>query len=109
MPRARQDAGNWPNGRGRPVRSVTCRSAGPDLRRGLGPRADAELAEGVLEVLVDRADADRQAVGDLLVGVALGDEPDDLRLAWRQAGGREPPLDRLGAALVGARAQRGQR
>ena len=50
-----------------------------------GARADAELRVDLREVRLDRADADEQPRGDLLVREALGDELGDAPLASRSA------------------------
>src|SRR5437868_8203601 len=62
---------------------------------GLGPIVHRELPEDRAHVVLDGLLADRQGVGDLLVGHALGDVVEDLDLARRQR--RE---DRLGLLAV---------
>jgi serine-type D-Ala-D-Ala carboxypeptidase (penicillin-binding protein 5/6) len=64
-------------------------------RHGLGPVADPELSEQVLEVLVDGARADREELGDLTVAAPAGDPGEHLGLAHRQA--ERPQLGRGGA------------
>ena len=46
----------------------------------LGPRSGIDLLEDVIEVALDRSWADPQTAGDLLVGQAPDDQPDDLQL-----------------------------
>ena len=46
---------------------------------------DVELVHQMLAVLLDRLDADVQLGRDLLVGLALGDQLEDLQLARGQA------------------------
>src|SRR6185436_4159181 len=48
---------------------------------GLGPVVDSQLPEDRAHVVLDGLLADRQRVGDLLVGHALGDVVEDLDLA----------------------------
>src|SRR4026209_955901 len=51
---------------------------------GLGPVVDRQLAEDRAHVVLDGLLGDRQGVGDLLVGHALGDVVEDLDLARRE-------------------------
>src|SRR4029078_5737871 len=51
---------------------------------GLGPVIDCQLAQDRAHVVLDGLLADRQGVGDLLVGHALGDVVEDLDLARRE-------------------------
>src|SRR5436309_7921160 len=70
---------------------------------GLGPVVDGQLAQDRAHVVLDRLLADRQRVGDLLVGHALGDIVEDLDLAGRQRGedwGRFLSVDRQLAELL---------
>src|SRR6266508_59681 len=53
---------------------------------GLGPVIDGQLAEDRAHVVLDGLLADRQGVGDLLVGHALGDVVEDLHLARGERG-----------------------
>src|SRR6185503_7971916 len=62
---------------------------------GLGPVIHGQLAQDRAHVVLDRLLADRERVGDLLVGHALGDVVEDLDLARGQR--RE---DRLGLLAV---------
>src|SRR5262245_20623006 len=62
---------------------------------GLGPVIDCQLAQDRAHVVLDGLLADRQGVGDLLVGHALGDVVEDLDLARGER--RE---DRLGLLAV---------
>ena len=48
----------------------------------------AGLGEDVADVVIDGALADRQSLGDLLVGEADGHELDDLKFALREIGAR---------------------
>src|SRR4051794_38871262 len=48
---------------------------------GLGPVVDGQLAQDRAHVVLDGLLADRQGIGDLLVGHALGDVVEDLDLA----------------------------
>ena len=50
----------------------------------LAPRADVELGEHLVQVVLDRARADEQARADLRVGEPVSREPRDLRLLRRQ-------------------------
>lgn len=45
---------------------------------------DVEFAEDVVDVSLDRANAEDEIVGDLLVRGPLGDHSQDFPLAWRQ-------------------------
>src|SRR5438034_10357716 len=65
------------------------------IHDGLGPVVDGQLAQDRAHVVLHGLLADRQRVGDLLVGHALGDVVEDLDLARRQR--RE---DRLGLLAV---------
>jgi hypothetical protein len=49
------------------------------------PVARAGLGEDAVDVGLDRVVAEEQAVGDLAVGQALGDQAEDLYLALGQA------------------------
>src|SRR4030095_13123481 len=49
-------------------------------------RDSCSLGEDVLDVVLDRLGAEEQLVGDLLVGVALGHQPQHLGLPGGQAG-----------------------
>ena|SRR6266704_3436326 len=57
---------------------------GPDS--GLGTVGDTELGEDVLDVGFDRAHTHNQVLGDLAVGLTLGEQLQHFALAWR-----EPP------------------
>ena len=50
----------------------------------LDPAGDVELAEDLVQVVLDGAGADEQLAGDLPVGQALGGQPGDLRLLRRE-------------------------
>src|SRR5690349_20001299 len=50
----------------------------------LSPAGDVELAEDLVQVVLDGADADEQLAGDVPVGQALGGQPGDLRLLRRE-------------------------
>ena len=63
--------------------------------RRLGPRADPELGEDVRHVDPRRALADEQGLGDATVGIAVGDEGEDLALSTGQ-----PERVRLGGRGV---------
>src|SRR5215469_7936890 len=52
----------------------------PERPGELGPAADAKLAEGLMQVVLDSAGADEQPGGDLPVGQVLGDQAADLLL-----------------------------
>src|SRR5262245_47976123 len=68
---------------------------GEGVRRRSGPRGDAELEEDVAHVTVDGLLAQEQLPGDDLVGLARGDEAEDLQLARGQpVGTLAPVLDR---------------
>src|SRR5436190_868623 len=54
--------------------------------RGLRAVVDADLAEDLRQVPLDRPLRDPQAAGDLLVGAAGRDERQDVALALRQGG-----------------------
>src|SRR5215217_3131921 len=56
---------------------------GPDGR--LGAVGDAELGDDVLDVHLDGAHADDEALGYLAVGLALGEQTQHLVLARREA------------------------
>ncbi len=49
------------------------------------PRGELQLAQHGGDVRLDGLDRDEQLRGDLLVGVAAGDQPHDLLLARREA------------------------
>ena len=55
-----------------------------DERDGLGAVPDVELPENVLDVGSDGLRADEQAVGDLVLVQAVGQQEDDLALARRR-------------------------
>ena len=77
-PRAcRLAAGTQPSG---DVAADVARGRG----RARGATADAELRVDVGQVALDRPDAQRQRVGDLLVRPAVGDQPQDVELARRE-------------------------
>jgi len=59
----------------------------------LGTRADAELAIGGAEMVLDRAGREEEGGADLTVGLAGGDELADVALASGQLGG---PFARVG-------------
>src|SRR3954467_12308402 len=66
------------------------------IDHGLGPVVDGQLAKDRAHVVLDGLLADRQRVGDLLVGHALGDVVEDLDLArgeWREDRSRILPVD----------------
>src|SRR6266481_1386371 len=50
----------------------------------LYPAGDAELAEDLVQVVLDGSGADEQLAGDLPVGQPLGGQPGDLRLLRRE-------------------------
>src|ERR1700751_1381947 len=50
----------------------------------LTPAGDVELAEDLVQVVLDGAGTDEQSAGDLPVGQALGGQPGDLRLLRRE-------------------------
>src|SRR5207253_7429884 len=52
--------------------------------RGVGAVADAELAQDIVDVNLDRAFRNRQVGGDDLIALALGDVFQDFKLARRQ-------------------------
>ncbi len=54
--------------------------------RRLGAVARSQLGEDIADVEPDRARADSQRFGDLLVGPAFGQQGQDLTLPWRQVG-----------------------
>src|SRR3954452_16699383 len=60
----------------------------------LRPVAQVQLLQQPGHVRLDRGVADEQLAPDLRVGVALGDQPEDVQLAGRQR------LDRLGRLVV---------
>lgn len=49
-----------------------------------GPRRDPQLAVDGGEVRLDGRDADHEPLCDLGIGQALGDEKQNLKLAWGQ-------------------------
>src|SRR6185295_13821336 len=55
-----------------------------DRSRNVDPRADVELAEDVADVRLDRLLAEEQLAGNLAVGLAIDDQPGDLKLALGQ-------------------------
>src|SRR5437764_14084013 len=61
------------------------RRAGTELGGRLRPRADAELAQDRRDVVIDRALGEEQALGDLRVAQAFGEQGDDLQLACGQS------------------------
>src|SRR5919108_6360176 len=67
-----------------PSRSGIDETAADRVARQLDPVAHPELGEYVLAVALDRALADVQQMGDLVTGVRLRDELDDLLLADRE-------------------------
>src|SRR6185436_19752901 len=70
----------------------------------LGARGQAELAEHLAQVVVDRARAEVELCGDLAVGHAGGDESGDLQLLWGQLVERRgvaPPGRLAGGAQLG--------
>src|SRR5262245_25545894 len=77
----------------------------------LRPRGDAELREDLAQVVLDRARAEEELSGDVLVGVTLADEPRDLQLLRCQVGERArvaPPrglarCSELGPGALGPR------
>ncbi len=56
-------------------------TVGVGVGGGGGAGADAELGQDVEDVALDRSLADREAIGDLPVGAAGGDQTQDLQLA----------------------------
>src|SRR5215217_1544784 len=66
-------------------------AAADGVARQLDAVAHAELLEDVRAVTLDGLLADEQQVGDLLVGVGLGDQLDDLLLARRERVGMTGP------------------
>ena len=89
-------------------RSETDEAAADRVARELDAVAHAELLEDVRAVALDRLLADEQHLGDLLVGVRLGDELDDLLLARgeRVVGRRLAGAGALDVARASARAPR---
>src|SRR4029077_5210235 len=69
---------------------------------GLRPGAAAELEQAALEVHLDRARAEKQALADLLAVIARGDEQHDLQLAAGQSARRASPADLAGPAAAAA-------
>src|SRR5215216_8106220 len=69
-----------------PPRSGAVQAAVDGVAHQLIAPGQLELGEDVLDVVLDRLDAEEQLVGDLLVGVALGHQAQDLGLAGGQAG-----------------------
>src|SRR5919204_673410 len=70
--------------------------------RELRARRDPELGEDVSQVVVDRPRGQEEVRRDLLVREAVGDEPRDLQLLWRQV------VDRARVALPRRLARRAQ-
>jgi hypothetical protein len=76
----------------------------PDVRRGeavrdrgrLAPVRRVELAQDVRHVDAGGPDTDDELRGTLTVGVAAGEEGQDLRLAWGQTEGLLQALPSLG-------------
>jgi len=60
---------------------LLAQAAAPHVGGYLGARGEAELLDGAGTVGLDGALGDVELLGDLGVGVAVGDQPDDLALA----------------------------
>src|SRR5260370_34712323 len=74
---------------GRPRRLASLRGSHPGLFciEGLGKltaAADAELAVGPGQVSLDGLEGDVEKVGDFPIRPALGSQPGDTKLAWRE-------------------------
>jgi len=54
----------------------------------LVPRADVELLENLVQVVLDRSRADEQSFADLPVRETISSEPGDLCFLWRERTGR---------------------
>src|SRR3954447_11754330 len=95
-----------PAARGLLTRRSRCRCSGDGVLDGpageLGAAAQAGLLADAREVVLDRARRDVQLLADLVVGQAVGDEPQDLELT-----GGEQRTDRraLAARVAGELAQ----
>ena len=63
-------------------------AVGVGVDDGLGAVAGADLGEDVVDVALDRGGGDHEALGDLGVGQALGDQGQDLDLARGEVVGR---------------------
>ena len=70
---------------------LSLRSARPVALGGLRPIPDAELPQHAADVALDRARRDGQRAGDLAIGQALGEEPQDVQLARAQQARRRRP------------------
>ena len=57
---------------------------GPEPGHGLGAGGDVEGAVGLLQVGLYGAGADAEGPGDAAIGLAVGDELEDVGLAWGQ-------------------------
>jgi hypothetical protein len=98
--------GRW-YGRPRLLRSLGVDEAelyGLDGR--LGAVGDAELRDDALQVAFDRGEAQVQLVGDLAVGLAGGQRPQDPALPRRERSGLFPPR---GGGLGGGSASSARR
>src|SRR3954469_21302568 len=62
--------------------ALLCRVGALDDARYFNARCDAELAEGVAQVGLDRLGAEEELGGDLRIGLAVDDESCDLELAF---------------------------
>ena len=86
------------------------RHVGPSRERAveLGARADAELGEDLVQVVLDGARADEQPGADLRVGEAVAGEPRDLRLLGgeRRRGSRRVRLRAVSPVASSSRAAR---
>src|SRR5689334_14983018 len=91
-----------PNGVGRSsVLPCGCRLVIRQRPGEFNPAGDVELAEDLVQVVLDGAGTDEQPTRDLPVGQALGGQPGDLRLLRREHS-RSPGAARAGPLAGGA-------
>ena len=88
------------------VRSARCAEVAPHVLGGqLRPRAQAGLGEDVVEVRLHRRPTHEEALGDLRVGEAVGNEGGDLLFGRSQRG---PAVARSLSRAAGAGGVRGR-
>ena len=81
---AKSEGGRRVAGRGSAVRLRRVRRTPRELLDERGARSHAELAENLGAMVLDRADGEKEDLGDLDVRVAEGEELRNLNLPWRE-------------------------
>src|SRR5690606_26463038 len=90
-------------------------AASHEYGRRLRPARDVELLESIAEIVLDRLVAQRERVGDFLVGLALDDQAENALLLRREVvhalhGPSHPPRElRIKDRLAGRRVADGRK